>query len=129
MRISMWAMTVFVATTARAQAVAPPAAAPPVIVTTGSGDVQVTPDRATILFAVETRGATAAAASQENARLQRQVIDALRKQGLGQDEISTMGYSVNPEMRYDSKEPRVIGYVARNTVRAEVRRIDQTGSL
>ena len=91
---------------------------PPAISTSGTGEVEVTPDRATLLFTVETRAQTAAAASQENARNQRQVIDALRRLGLTGDDISTMGYSVTPEQRYDGKEPRITGYVARNTIRA-----------
>jgi uncharacterized protein len=32
-------------------------------------------------------------------------------------------------MRYDGKQPQVVGYVARNTVQADVRRIEQVGAL
>jgi uncharacterized protein YggE len=81
------------------------------------------------MFAVETRAATAAKAGADNAKRQKAVIDSLRKQGLGEGQISTTGYSVAPEMRYDGKQPQVVGYVARNTVRAEVSKIDQVGTL
>ena len=102
----------------------PPA---PMIFTTGTGEVEVTPDRATILLAVETRNQTAAGAGQDNSRNQRHVIDALRKLGIASDEISTFGYNVYPEQRNDGKQTRVIAYVARNTIRVELKRIDLAG--
>jgi uncharacterized protein YggE len=82
-----------------------------------------------LLFAVETRASTAARAGADNARRQRAVMDTLRKVGLGEGQISTSGYSVTPEMRYDGKQPQVTGYVARNSVQADVRRVDQVGTL
>lgn len=114
---------------AGAQVPTPSAPPPPMIFTTGTGEVQVTPDRATVLLAVETRAATAAAAGQENARNQRQVIDAVRKLGVAPEEVTTFGYSVYPEQRFDGKQPKVIGYVARNTVRVELKRIDLAGPV
>jgi uncharacterized protein YggE len=56
-------------------------------------------------------------------------MDTLRKLGLGEGQVSTSGYSVAPEMRYDGGKSQVVGYVARNTVQADVRRIDQVGGL
>ena len=101
----------------------------PQISTSANGEARVQPDRATVMFAVETRAQTAAKAGADNAKRQKAVIDSLRKQGIGEGQISTTGYSVAPEMRYDGKQPQVVGYVARNTVRAEVGKIDQVGTL
>jgi uncharacterized protein len=111
-----------------AQATAPGSTPPSEIVTTGRGEARVSPDRATLLITVETRAATAAAAAAANATRQRATLDALRALGLGKDQLSTAGYDVAPEYAYDNaRSPRVTGYVARNTVRAEVRQIDQVG--
>ena len=101
----------------------------PQIVTSARGEIQATPDEATILFAVETRAPTAAEAGARNARTQNAVLDTLRKMRFPQNDIGTMGYSVQPEYRYPERggEPTVVGYVARNTIRLKVRRIDQTG--
>lgn len=101
----------------------------PQIVTSARGEIQATPDEATILFAVESRAATAAAAGARNARIQNAVLDTLRKMGIAANDIGTLGYSVQPEYRYPERggEPTVVGYVARNTVRAKLRRIDQVG--
>jgi uncharacterized protein YggE len=101
----------------------------PQISTSASGEARVQPDRATILFAVETRAQTATKASADNAKRQKAVIDTLRDLGLVEGQVSTTGYSVAPEMRYDGKQPQVVGYVARNVVQADVRRIDQVGTL
>jgi uncharacterized protein YggE len=102
---------------------------PPQISTTAVGEARVQPDRATMIFAVETRAPTAARAGADNARRQQAVLDTLRKLGLSPGQLSTTGYSVAPEMRHDGKQPQVVGYVARNMVQADVRRIDQVGAL
>lgn len=103
----------------------------PQLVTIAQGEAKVTPDRATIEISVQTRAATAAAAGTENARKQTTVIAALRRLGLTPDQISTTGYNLYPEMQYDreGQQPRVTGYVATNTVRAELRRIEQAGQV
>jgi uncharacterized protein len=104
----------------------------PQIVTSGQAETQITPDRARIFLTVETRAATAAAAADENARRQRTVIDRLRGMGIGSEQLGTSGFSVQPEYQYDPQgrnPPRVTGYVARNTIRAEVRQIDRIGPV
>jgi uncharacterized protein YggE len=104
----------------------PSSVAPPQIVTTGEGEARLTPDRATLYLGVQTRAATAASAASENARRQRAILDTLRALGLGADQISTINYSVSPEVQYDRTggSPRVTGYTVSNTVRAEIRRLD-----
>jgi uncharacterized protein YggE len=105
-------------------------APPPQIVATGSGEATVTPDRATIFVGVQTRAATVGPAAAENARRQRAIIDALRALGLGSDQIATLNYSVSPEMQYaPNQTPKVTGYVVRNTVRANVRKIEDVGKV
>src|SRR5918911_985524 len=73
----------------------------------------------------------ACAAAADNARKQRAVIDTLRKLGIAQEQISTVNFNVYPETQYDrpNQTPRVTGYVVSNSVRAEVRRLDQIGAL
>ncbi len=107
----------------------------PQVVTNGEGEATVTRDRARVCVAVETRAATAAAAAAENARIQRAVLDRLRALGLPAERITTAGYSVYPEYSQRDRDgtpveqPRVIGYVARNTVRADVHNMAQVGPV
>jgi uncharacterized protein len=103
----------------------------PQIVTTGIGEARVVPDRATIFIGVQSRALTAASAGADNARRQRAILDTLRALGLGSGEIGTINYNVTPEMQYNpgGGAPKVTGYIVTNTVRAELRRIDDVGRV
>jgi hypothetical protein len=113
------------------QQVVPVPPPPPQVVASGQGEVKVTPDRATVMVTVETRGRTAAAAGQENARITRVTLDALRAQRLPNEQLTTADYSVYPEQVWDEKtrRPLITGYVARNTIRAEVRDLAKVGDV
>jgi len=108
---------------------------PPIseISTSATGEARYVPDQATISIGVQTRAATAAKASAENAVKQRAVIDALRAQGVAANQISTENYGLNAEQSYNpqagDRAPKVTGYVATNTVRVEVKKIEQVGAL
>lgn len=111
---------------------APPVPGPSVEAS-GYGEVRVTPDRAVIAVGVETRAPTAAAASAQNARLQRAVIDTIRALGVASAQIATVDYSVYPEQVFNPErgdtKPRITGYVVRNTVRVEARQLAQVSAL
>lgn len=115
---------VFVASASGASA---QVANPPQIVVSGSGEAMITPDRATIFLGIQTRAATAAAAAAENARRQQAILDTLRKIGFVSDQLTTVNYSVSPEMQYSPNgqtPPKVVGYVVTNQVRAATKRIE-----
>ncbi|MEO7964273.1 MAG: SIMPL domain-containing protein [Gemmatimonadaceae bacterium] len=103
----------------------------PALTTSGQGEAKVTPDRASVMVNVQTRALTAAAAAADNATRTRAVLDAIGKLGLAKDQLSTEGYSVYPEMRYDKDggSPKVAAYVVTNTVRAETKRPEQAGAI
>lgn len=96
----------------------------------GRSEAKTPPDRATVEISVQTRASTAAQAAADNARRQQAILDTLRSLGLGNDQLSTTNYQIFPDMRHErDREPRVIGYVVTNTVRAEVRQLDRVGSV
>lgn len=108
----------------------PHAPLPPQIVVQANGSIRVTPDRASLRIAVQTREKTAALAAASNARRQRAVIDTLRTLGIPANRISTVDYSINPDMRYEpEREPVIIGYVVSNSVLVEVQKLEQVGML
>ena len=109
----------------QAQAVSAP---PPQILAGGTGEVQLTPDRATVMLGVQSRSSTVAQATSDNARRQRAIIDTLRALGLGSDQLTTVNFNVSPEMQYPPNQaPKVTGYVVTNTIRASLRRIEDVG--
>ncbi len=124
----------FLCTTSNARAQAPEPGSGqgwvPEINTSANGEVKTAPDRATIVLGVETRSETAAAASTDNARKQTAVIAALRKAGVAESDIATISFTMSPDMQYDEKTrtSRVIGYVARNMVRVQVKEIERIGN-
>lgn len=102
----------------------------PSITVSAQGNTRITPDRATIRIGVQTRGATAAAASAENARVAQRVINAIKGLGIGAEQISTVNYSVNPEYRHvENRSPEITGYTVHNTVVVDVRQIEQVGRV
>lgn len=107
---------------------------PAEITATGRGEVSVTPDRATVMVSVETRAASAAAAAAENSAKMATVQQSLRRAGLAPSDVMTFGYSVGQDprtmMRVGPDAPRgPIEFLARNTVRATIRRIDDVGKV
>jgi uncharacterized protein len=102
----------------------------PEIVSTGSGEVRVPPDRAEVTIAVETRGRTAALAGRANTERMSLVLAALRRQSLPDSSIATAGYSVSLEDDYrdpPSRSPRE--YVARNAVEVKVATLTALGAI
>ena len=101
------------------------------ITVTGTGEDQVTPDHARVSLGVTSQAATAAAASQQNARAQQAVLDAVRAQGIPADQITTSGYNVSPTTEYNqqTQRTRITGYSVQNTLVVELRRIDQVGPV
>jgi hypothetical protein len=133
MRTQYWklAAALFVAVPLAAQVPdsAPRLAAVSSVVTSAQGEGRITPDRATIAIGVETRASTARAAGADNARKQQAVIDTLKGLGIPAERIRSSEYTLYPEQVYDGegRNPRITGYVARNTVRVEVWDIARVG--
>jgi uncharacterized protein len=102
----------------------------PQISVTARAEVKVIPDRANIQISVQTRAATADAAAAENARKQKTVIDALRALKIDAKDISTAGYNVYPEQRYEpNREPVIVGYNVTNTLSVELKSVDLVGRV
>lgn len=121
---------VFIPTLLSAQDYVSRAPSVPQLVVSAQGEVRIAPDRATIHIAVQTRARTAAAAASENAQRQQRVIAAIRALGIAQEHISTVGYTVSPEHRYEpNREPVIVGYNVTNTVVVDVQRIEQVGPV
>lgn len=98
----------------------------PQIATNGRGEVRVAPDLARLQITVETRSSSANAAAADNALRLTRTIAAVRAAGIDSAQISTSGYSVSTD--YDARN-RPNGFVVRNGLRIEVRRIADVGKI
>lgn len=97
------------------------------ITVNATGTVQVKPDEATVLLAVETVAATAQDAAARNAEKMERVIAAVRALGIPAADVRTVSYDLTPvyqtdeprrepRMPQESDEPRITGYRAANMV-------------
>lgn len=90
----------------------------------GSASVRGVPDRAQLLFGVETQAATAKAALNANGAEMRKVIAAVK--AAGGSNVQTQSVSLSP--RYDEKNG-VTGFVATNTVSTTAADLAKAGGL
>lgn len=106
-----------------------PNAQAPEIVSAGRGDTTIAPTSAAFTVSVTTRAQTAAQAAAENARRLESTLSWLRSQGLAPTDLTTVGYSVGQEYEGQRDRRTPPGFVARNTVRVEVRRLEDLGKV
>lgn len=102
---------------------------PPVVVTSGEGLIQATPDRAWITISAESRSGNPRDAQRRNAAAMTPVIDKLRAAGIPADAIRTIGYDLQQEWDYVNNQRVSRGYVARNTIDVRVDATDRIGEL
>jgi len=99
------------------------------IMVMGEGKASAEPDVAMVTIGVDTRASTAGQAAAENKERMTNVMSALEGMGVAKEEIQTVDYRIQPEIDWDNGEPRVIGYVASNSVLVKIRQIDQVGDI
>ena len=96
---------------------------------TGAGIASATADQATLNLGVEVTKETAGEAISENANLMAAVIEALKNQGISEEDIKTTNYNVYAQ--YDWKEDgrELVGYTVSNMVQVTVKDIDNVGNV
>ncbi|MCX6692974.1 MAG: SIMPL domain-containing protein [Methanomicrobiales archaeon] len=102
-----------------------------VILTSATGEVDVSPDRAEVTFSVETENSDVTVAQDANARMMTSAIDAIVASGIPKEDIKTTGYSIYPI--YDDTggilSQKVKLYRVTNTILVTVRDVSKVGSV
>ena len=94
----------------------------------GSSAIRVQPDRVVVIFGVETFARTPSASQAQNARLSKDVLDAIRAHSIAERDIATAHFTIQP--RYDDYDWNVIsGYEARNTIAVTLRDVQELESV
>jgi uncharacterized protein YggE len=106
-------------------------AQPPFIAASATGESRVTPDRAVIQVTVDARNSSAGAAGAELRTRQESVTEAIKAAGVAPAQLRTTTYRVAPEYAEPErgKAPKITGYRAANTIRVEVRSVDNIGRV
>lgn len=94
---------------------------------TGTGEVKVTPDIASVQIGVETTAATTKEALEENNRQADAIINQIKAIGVAEVDIQTSGISIYPT--YDEQGTKITGYAVSNTVSVVIRDLANAGSL
>ncbi|MDA0327618.1 MAG: SIMPL domain-containing protein [Gemmatimonadetes bacterium] len=97
----------------------------------GSGSVQVTPDRARVAFAMETRADAADAAAGRNADAMDAVLRAIREANFDGLTLSTFGYTLQPEYSAtnNQRSREIAAYTVLNNVAAITEDVDAVGRI
>ncbi len=122
-----WGLWLFCTIAVVSPAAANEAADPPMLRVGGYAKLAVPPDLARLRVVVVSENADATGASQENARRSQAVIDALEDAIAKDGKVTTLGYGVSPQYRYDRGAQILVGYRAQNTLQIETRQLDRVG--
>lgn len=106
------------------------AASEPEIVASGAGEASAAPAKASFAIEIKTLAATAAAASAENARLSRAVMDALRAANIRTEEIVGTQLSAGANWNYDesAKRQKRTAYQAINSIHIQTVQLDKVAA-
>jgi uncharacterized protein YggE len=109
----------------------PPSAPDGRITVIGVGSVHVAPDHARIRSGVTTRAKTVKEASDANAKVMSTITAALLASGIGQTDIQTARFSIQPVYApaQSGVEPKLSGYSVSNQVEVRIREISKVGDI
>lgn len=102
---------------------------------TGTATTKVEPDLLHIQFGVETQEKTANEALQKNSELMSSVIDAIKKTGIIESEISTSSLNIYPVYDQHVDEitnvytQKLVGYRVSNILSVDTKKIDTAASI
>src|ERR1044071_7098134 len=102
---------------------------PPVVVTTGNGEIRVAPDRATVTLTSEARAKTAKDAQQQEAQSTTAVRKLLADLKIPNDAVRTTSYDLQPEFDYVQGKQIPRGFLARHALEVRVDDLAQLGEL
>ncbi|MBW2984371.1 SIMPL domain-containing protein [Candidatus Woesearchaeota archaeon] len=101
------------------------------ITVSGQAEMSVDPDQAELYAEIETTKETAKQAKDENSQTSEAVENALRKKGVGRDDIETSRYNIRPKYEYDpdTRESFITGYIVTNVLKVTTGDMENVGEL
>lgn len=100
------------------------------ITVTGEGVVAAAPDMATISLGVQHMADTPEIAMMQTAQASQAVVSRLKMMGIAEADMQTSNLSLHQVENYDrNNQPRIEGYRASNSLRVQVRDLDQLGPV
>ncbi|HET9776052.1 MAG TPA: SIMPL domain-containing protein [Gemmatimonadaceae bacterium] len=102
----------------------------PELSTSGHGETRLAPDYAYVTIGVTNQASNAVDAAAENTRRFNAILDALHAFGLADRDLLTSRYNLEQAYEYPkNQQPKVVGFTARSSIRAEVRKLADLGRV
>jgi len=95
----------------------------------GTGTATSVPDAAKVAFTISVLAPTSAEASSQAAKVESEVLAALKSQGVADADITTETVSVGPEYDASGRTQKLTGYRARQSFTVLVRDVSKAGSV
>lgn len=96
---------------------------------TGEGKVSVAPDIAVVSAGVQSQGATVKLVQEQLNKSISAVTAAVKRAGIGDKDIQTAGYAINPMYDFSQRTQRITGYQASSNLTIKVRAIDSVNAV
>jgi uncharacterized protein YggE len=98
---------------------------------TGDGEVTAAPDIAYLSLGITIDKPTTTEAQSANSVAINNVITAIKKEGIKDEDIKTTDYSINPKYDYDKTTgaSTLVGYTVSNTINVTVKDIGKAGQI
>lgn len=97
----------------------------------GQGKIVAKPDVAVAYLEIVTQANTSKSAQDENSRRSKVVVDFLKKQGVGEDDIKTNSYNIYPQYVYPpyGGRPSISGYQVTQSLEVKIRDLDKVSGI
>jgi len=97
----------------------------------GTGEVTVTPDIASLQVGIETQEVSVSEAMTKASEAMEKIMAALTENGVAENDIRTQNFRIRQRTRWDDQRQQevVIGYRVTNEVITKIRDIDRVGSI
>lgn len=100
------------------------------LATTGTASRQVAPDYAVLNLGIVTKADTVSVAKSENDHIMNNLIAKLLGQGITQNNLTTLNFSVSPNYVYsDNNDSKLKGYTIRNTISVKINDLNQISNV
>ncbi|MDH3903664.1 MAG: SIMPL domain-containing protein, partial [Xanthomonadales bacterium] len=106
------------------------------ILVTGQGSADLAPDMAVLTLSVTRQAETARAALDANSLAMKDVLTAMKAEGIDSRDLQTSGFSIQPNYIYpppkptgEREPPQIVGYTVRNSLTVRVRDISTVGDI
>jgi hypothetical protein len=102
---------------------------PPHIRVSGEATLSVPPDMARMRAGVTATGKTANDAAKASGQAMAQVLAAIKDAGIGEKDVQTSRYSIQPVYGDNQARQKITGFIASNSVTITVRKLEDIGGL